>query len=139
MDKKESRLLKLANRARARAYAPYSRYQVGCVIIDEKGKLHSGCNVETVNFSGTICAERTAIVKMISRGSRAIKKVWVVTDSNPPASPCGNCLQMLAEFGPECEVITSDPKGKKIKRYFLKELLPQMFLPSVLLNHDKTK
>ena len=40
-------LLQAARAAQRMAYAPYSRYQVGAAVLDEQGRIHAGCNVET--------------------------------------------------------------------------------------------
>jgi len=47
---------------------------------------------------GTICAERTAIVKAISEGIRSFVCLAVVTNVNATISPCGICRQVLREF-----------------------------------------
>jgi cytidine deaminase len=103
--------------ARKRAYAPYSKYLVGCALKLKKpqgGKdFVVGCNVENASFGATICAERSAVTSMISQyGSCEIEYISIVTDGNPPAYPCGMCLQVLSEFvSPNTPVILGTPDG----------------------------
>jgi cytidine deaminase len=58
----------------------------------------SGCNVENAAHSGSICAERTAMVKAISEGHRKFKAIAVTSNMKDHfCSPCGNCRQFMAE------------------------------------------
>ncbi|HEX5307402.1 MAG TPA: cytidine deaminase, partial [Dyella sp.] len=54
-------LLNLARAARQRAYAPYSRFQVGAVVLTHDGRRFDGCNVENAAYGLCNCAERTAL------------------------------------------------------------------------------
>ncbi|MBU4225768.1 MAG: cytidine deaminase, partial [Chloroflexi bacterium] len=45
-DEERQALIELANEARRRAYAPYSKYQVGAALRTSSGRLYTGCNVE---------------------------------------------------------------------------------------------
>ncbi|KIM39565.1 hypothetical protein M413DRAFT_447047 [Hebeloma cylindrosporum] len=57
-----------------------------------------GANIENASYGGTICAERTAIVKAVSEGVRSFIGLAVVTNVNSAISPCGICRQVLREF-----------------------------------------
>ena len=61
----------LAFESRSRAYCPYSRFAVGACILGADGKYYTGCNVERA--VGSVCAEGTAIVKMVESGCRELK------------------------------------------------------------------
>jgi cytidine deaminase len=108
---------------RQKAYAPYSKFQVGAVIVTKSGKRFAGCNVENLSYGLTNCAERVAVGAMIAAGEREIDTVVVVADTREPISPCGACRQVLAEFG-ECKLVLAAQDGK-ICRFQLSELLPR--------------
>jgi cytidine deaminase len=92
-------LIELAWQTRDRAYAPYSSFHVGAAVQDAQGNIFSGCNVENLSFGLTICAERAAIATAIAAGSRDLRRIVVVADTDTPVSPCGACRQVMAEFG----------------------------------------
>ncbi len=137
LDPQIRRLVKLALAARKKAYCPYSKFKVGSAIEDTNGKLHTGCNVENASYSACICAERVAIGKMVSRGSREIRRIVVVTSSPEPVFPCGVCLQVITEFGPQASVIAVEPKGKYFKESTMSELAPSAFSNSQLRGTDE--
>lgn len=91
-------LIQKAIDAQSKAYAPYSHYSVGSAILTSNGKIYTGCNVENASYGATICAERTASLKAVSEGEQKFQAVVVVTESSPPAFPCGLCKQVLSEF-----------------------------------------
>ena len=128
MDKQMQKLVRLTMRARRKAYAPYSKFLVGCVLVDGKGRVHTGCNVENVSYSATICAERTAIGKMVSRGVRDCRVVIVVTSSEEPCFPCGVCLQVIHEFGRRAVVVAVNRRGTSYREAVISSLLPSAFV-----------
>lgn len=129
MDNKE--LVAVAKEAMMRAYAPYSNYFVGAVLLTSDGKVYKGCNIENSAYSPTNCAERTAFFKAVSEGERKFSKIAIVGGPKGEikgfAAPCGVCRQVMAEF---CNVDTFEIilfDGKEIKCFLLKELLPLSF------------
>jgi cytidine deaminase len=112
--------------ARSRAFAPYSKFQVGAALEAADGAVVMGCNVESASYGLTMCAERTAIFKGVSEGLRRFVKVAVVTDTNTPTPPCGACRQLLWEFAPDAVVLLANLKGDVV-RYTVRELLPAAF------------
>ncbi|NLZ77069.1 MAG: cytidine deaminase [Spirochaetales bacterium] len=89
-----------ALKARLNAYAPYSDYRVGSAIVSHRTKnVYPGANVENSSYGATICAERSALLRAIAEeGVIGIECLVVVSSDSPPAPPCAECLQVLAEF-----------------------------------------
>ena len=114
------------------AYAPYSKFHVGCVVVTETGKEFLGCNVENASFSATICAERVAIGQAVAAGEKKISQIYLITSADRPCFPCGVCLQVISEFGTEVEVISASNDQKTIKKFKLKDLLPHIYDRSFL-------
>lgn len=125
-------LYKTALMTRERAYSPYSHHKVGAAIKLDDGRIFGGCNVENSSYGATVCAERVAIQKAVSEsGKIKIAQVLVITDSDPAWPPCGMCRQVIAEFGPQAQIITANLKGD-LKTLQLAELFPQAFTPEHL-------
>lgn len=59
-------LISKALEARKMAYVPYSEFSVGAAVLTGDGKFFTGCNIECASYSGTNCAERTAIFKAVT-------------------------------------------------------------------------
>jgi homotetrameric cytidine deaminase len=128
---KERALINAAVEARARAYAPYSRFQVGAALMLRDGQVVTGVNVENASYGLTVCAERNAIAAAVNAGAGPgdISSVAIATEAEQAAPPCGACRQVLAEFGkPESPVLLYNVKDGKAERATLAELLPHAFL-----------
>lgn len=122
----DARLVAAARAARRRAYAPYSRFQVGAALL-AGGRIFAGCNVENASYGLTVCAERNAAGAMAAAGARRIEAVAVASGTAPPTPPCGMCLQTLAEFaGPDLPVTLAGARGARVQTT-LGALLPQAF------------
>ena len=120
-------LVEAAQVARQQAYAPYSGFTVGAAVLTSSGAIYTGCNVENASYGLTMCAERVAIHNAVAAGEREVMAVAVV--SEPGATPCGACRQVLAEFAPQpkvLRVIVVDGRGNE-RPYTLEELLPASF------------
>ena len=123
-------LIAAARSAQARAYAPYSNFRVGAALESADGSVFLGCNVENASYGLTICAERAAICAAVSAGVQRFRRAVVVSDTDPPAAPCGACRQVLAEFGVDLPI---DGVGaKRTISWRLSELLPEAFGPEQL-------
>jgi cytidine deaminase len=129
-DEQRNNLITAACEARRLAYAPYSRYAVGAAILAEDGRVFTGVNVENASYGLTICAERTAVAKMVSEGGRRILAVAVCTENG--GSPCGACRQVLAEFSGDIPIWLSDVQGHA-RQTTLHRLLPDSFGPEHLV------
>lgn len=132
-----SKLESAAKAVRARAHAPYSRYHVGAAILDDQGVVHDGCNVENASYGLTICAERGAVMKMVSAGGKRIVAVVVVTGGDEAGSPCGACRQVLAEFAGDAPVrmLSVDASGQEtdLRDSSVDALLPFAFRGDLVL------
>jgi cytidine deaminase len=126
-DKAIAALVVCASKAREAAYAPYSNYKVGAAVVAEDERVFFGCNVENASYGLSLCAERTAIASAVAAGAKRIRVVVLVTDAEPPGTPCGACRQWMAEFGDDAmEVVTANGKGD-VRRFTLGQLLPEAF------------
>ena len=129
------RLVAAARDVQSQAYAPYSHYRVGAALETDDGTIYVGCNVENASYGLTNCAERVAIGSAVSAGARRFRRLVVVTDSDPPAPPCGACRQVLLEFGGDLVVESVGPR--RSMRWVLRDLLPASFGSEMLQPNDK--
>ncbi len=129
-NKERQSLIDLANEARKKAYAPYSKYKVGAALRTKNGNIYTGVNIENAAYPQTMCAERVAIFKAVSEGEKEFEALSVVTDNG--GSPCGGCRQVLAEFGLDTIVLIANGEGRLVKEMTVKELLPEAFTPEQL-------
>lgn len=127
-------ILDMALTARFHAYAPYSKFKVGCAILLKNGQYVLGCNIENKSFGLSICAERNAAFKLISEGKTKndVEAICIVADTKSPTSPCGACREVLMELlAPNTKVILANLNRDYIE-LTLDELLPYAFV----LNED---
>lgn len=117
-------LIAAARQVREKAYAPYSKFAVGAALRTRSGKVFCGCNVENLSFGLTSCAERNAVFAAVAAGEKEFEAVAIVADSKEPVTPCGACRQVLAEFGLELEICSSNLEGERYTAT-LRELLPR--------------
>jgi cytidine deaminase len=124
-------LIAAALKARENAHAPFSKFRVGAAVLDDKGVIYTGCNVENATYGLTICAERVAVFKGISEGARAFKRVAVAADTERLTPPCGACRQILWEFCGDVEIVLTNLKGET-ETLWLGTLFPRAFDASFL-------
>jgi cytidine deaminase len=111
LDEVPADLLAAARAAFDHAYAPYSGFRVGAAVRGADGGVDAGANVENASYGLSRCAEQSAVQALATRGERVLSEVVVVADADPPATPCGACRQVLAEFGPTATVWLVSPQG----------------------------
>jgi cytidine deaminase len=134
-------LLQEADEAIDMAYAPYSGFSVGAALLSEDGQVITGSNVENASFGGTVCAERSALLRANALAMRKFKAIAVIAkgkdfDTTEVTAPCGICRQLLFEFsqisGIDLDIIMSNSKMDKIVVAKLSQLLPMAFGPKDL-------
>ncbi|HET7525858.1 MAG TPA: cytidine deaminase [Burkholderiaceae bacterium] len=124
-----ARLVDAARVARQHAHAPYSRFKVGAALLDEQGRVHTGCNVENAALPQGLCAEAVALGQLVASGGTEVRAVVVVGDSPHAVTPCGGCRQKVREFADDdTPVWSADMQGWRA-RHTLGELLPASFGP----------
>ncbi|NNC57512.1 MAG: cytidine deaminase [Woeseiaceae bacterium] len=122
-------LINAAMEARDNAYCHYSGYSVGAAIIDDKDRLHVGCNVENAAYNLGNCAEAAAIAAMVQEGGKRIARIAVAGGrSEPgPCTPCGGCRQRINEFGDKNTVVIVIDDSNEWQEYSIDALLPASF------------
>jgi cytidine deaminase len=116
----DEELLARADEVAARAYAPYSRFLVGCVVLARDGRVIEGVNVENAAYPLGVCAERTALARAVAEGyGPGDFAVAAIT-----AAPCGGCRQWLHEMQVDRVVFRN---GGRVVTMTTDELLPESF------------
>ena len=88
----------------ALSYAPYSNFNVGAAVMFEDGEIVKGANQENAAYPSGLCAERTALFyASASRPDKAITALAIAASQNgklcsTPATPCGACRQVMAQY-----------------------------------------
>lgn len=118
-------LVKQAQRAQKRAYAPYSKFGVGAAVLGSSGKIYWGVNVENASYGLTICAERAAIFSGVASGETSFKVLAVAADGDEPTAPCGACRQVMEEFQIPWVIMANLKKERKLVAF--ESLLPLPF------------
>lgn len=142
--------IELAKEVSLNAYAPYSHYSVGAVIVTKSGRQFSSANTESCNFD-SFCAETGAIAEWVKS---AVKNPsvnhqdreeidYIVVVGEPVeyeflrndvfVTPCGRCRQKLYEHCTgDTPVIGCNETIDKARIYKLSDLLPFAFTPKNL-------
>jgi cytidine deaminase len=134
----DEQLLDLARGASAKAYAPYSKFHVGCAIESVDGEVVTGANMENACYRLGICAEQSALTAAQHEfGLRKVARIAVVGGSGTVVcTPCGGCRQAILEAaqlaGRDVEIISSSGDGSTIERHRISALIPHGFGPANL-------
>lgn len=128
----QTHLIAEANKAREKAYVPYSKFKVGAALLTKDGTVFHGCNIENAAYSMCNCAERTALFSAYANSQKEFTALAVVADTPGPVSPCGACRQVISELCPkDMKVFLANLKGD-IQEITVEELLPGAFSPEDL-------
>ena len=138
-------LIAAARNAALKAYAPYSRFSVGCAIESVDGRVVTGVNVENACYRLGVCAEQSALsAAQLAFGLHNVARIAVAGGDGSGASlagdivctPCGGCRQAIYEAsclsGRDIEIICSNGGGSLVERHAIAALLPNGFGPANL-------
>jgi cytidine deaminase len=134
----DEQLLELARAAAAKAYAPYSKFKVGCAIESVDGEVVTGANMENACYRLGMCAEQSALTAAQHHfGLDNVARIAVVGGTDERAcSPCGGCRQAILEAaqlgGRDIEILCGSGDGSAVVRYSISELIPFGFGPANL-------
>lgn len=142
----EEELVARAREAALKAYAPYSRFHVGCAIESADGQVVVGANLENACYRLGLCAEQSALTAAQNTfGLEKVVRLAVaggrVEDGKlagePACTPCGGCRQAIFEAaclsGRDIEIICANGNGLGVERHRIRELLPAGFGPANLV------
>jgi cytidine deaminase len=119
-----------ARAASDNAYSPYSGVKVGASLLDEKGEIWSGCNVENASYGLTQCAERNALAAAINAGVKpgTVQTLLIYATGFEVLAPCGACRQVMSELLATDAVIISCQSETNFHSWSIGELLPDSFV-----------
>ena len=136
LEAEDRKLADAAIDAMKNAYAPYSGFNVGAAVRLDTGEIVKGANQENAAYPSGLCAERTVMFYASATYPDSIIESIAVTASqngilcDSPASPCGACRQVMAQYqtkgGRPMTIILVG--GKKIWKFDkVDDLLPLIF------------
>ena len=141
----DDELIAAARKAALEAYAPYSRFSVGCAIESVDGQIVTGVNVENACYRLGVCAEQSALsAAQIAFGLQNVARIAVAGGSGSGVAlagdivctPCGGCRQAIYEAsclsGRDIEIICSNGEGSTVERHSISALIPHGFGPANL-------
>src|SRR4030095_14441783 len=141
----DEELISLARAAAAKAYAPYSRFQVGCAVESADGEAVTGANMENACYRLGLCAEQSALTAaQHAFGLEEVARIAVaggdgsseILSGDLVCTPCGGCRQAILEAaqlsGRDVEVLCADGDGGKVEHHTIGELIPHGFGPANL-------
>ncbi|HVF37360.1 MAG TPA: cytidine deaminase [Sphingomicrobium sp.] len=138
-------LIAAAREAALKAYAPYSRFSVGCAIESLDGRVVTGVNVENACYRLGVCAEQSALsAAQLAFGLDQVARIAVAGGDGSGGAlagdivctPCGGCRQAIHEAsclsGRDIEIICSNGEGSAVERHSISTLIPHGFGPANL-------
>ena len=141
----DEQLIAAARQAALSAYAPYSRFSVGCAIESVDGQIVTGVNVENACYRLGVCAEQSALsAAQLAFGLANVARIAVAGGDGSGESlagdivctPCGGCRQAIYEAsclsGRDIEIICSNGEGSTVERHNISNLIPNGFGPANL-------
>ena len=128
-EKAVAELFACAKSASDHAYSPYSGARVGACVVDESGKIYTGCNVENASYGLTQCAERNALAAAIAAGMQpgSAHTLLIYATGFEALAPCGACRQVMSELLADDALIISCHSETDYRSWSIGELLPDPF------------
>ena len=141
----DQELIIAARAAALRAYAPYSRFSVGCAVESVDGRVVTGANMENACYRLGVCAEISALTAaQAAFGLGKIARIAVAgghlasgkLTGGLAVTPCGGCRQSIFEAAQlsdiDIEILCASGDGRQVERHRISELLPHGFGPANL-------
>ena len=141
----DQELVAAARAAALRAYAPYSKFSVGCAIKSVDGEVVTGANMENACYRLGVCAEISALTAaQAAFGLAKVARIAVAGGDGSGAAlvgastvtPCGGCRQSILEAaqlsGRDIEILCASGDGTKVERHRINALIPHGFGPANL-------
>ena len=141
----DDELVALARTAALRAYAPYSRFHVGCAVESIDGEVVTGANMENACYRLGLCAEQSALTAAQHKfGLDKVARIAVAgggmddgrLTGDLACTPCGGCRQAIFEAarlsGIDIEILSSSGSGAAVERNSVSALMPHGFGPANL-------
>ena len=139
-------LVERAREAALGAYAPYSRFSVGCAIESVDGEIAVGSNMENACYRLGVCAELAALTAAQQAfGLDRIARIAVTgghigdggkLTGSALVTSCGGCRQSILEAahvsGRDLEILSANGDGTEVNSTRISELLPLGFGPANL-------
>ena len=104
MTPEDQALVAAALEAQKGSYSPYSNFQVGAALLLANGVVVKGANQENIAYPSGLCAERSAMFWAGANYPDVPMETLAIAGSDhgvlceSPASPCGACRQVMAEY-----------------------------------------
>lgn len=143
----DEELIAAARTAALKAYAPYSKFSVGCAIESVDGQIVTGANMENACYRLGICAEISALTAaQAAFGLSNIARMAVAGgDGSGEAlagassvTPCGGCRQSILEAaqlsGRDIEILCASGDGRQVEHHRINALIPHGFGPASLVD-----
>src|SRR6478672_10308241 len=134
----DEQLIAAARAAAPKAYAPYSRFSVGCAILSVDGELVTGANMENACYRLGLCAEQSALTAAQHRfGLDKVVRIAVAGGTGDVVcTPCGGCRQAILEAaqlsGRDVAILCGSGDGSAVERHRIGDLIPFGFGPENL-------
>ena len=138
-------LVAKAREAALSAYAPYSKFSVGCAVESVDGEVVTGANMENACYRLGVCAEISALTAAQAKfGLDKVARIAVAGGDGSGAelagsgsvTPCGGCRQSILEAaqlsGRDVEVVSANGDGTEMRVNRISELIPFAFGPDNL-------